>query len=100
VTMSTIVTETVASMFEDIFCIKALLLVLFYLTRHKNIEGHIGELRVKFVPYRTRHKVITIVNSYRTNIFGNLRRIHLRHLHKIANVLDELFTKYPKCPHR
>jgi hypothetical protein len=69
------------------------------LTRHKSIEGYVGELRVKLAPYRARQKVITIVNGYRANIFGNLRRIHLWHLRRVANVSDELFTKYLKGPH-
>jgi hypothetical protein len=93
--MRTIMTQTVVSMFEDIFCIKVLLLVSFYFTWHENIKRTVGKLRVKFVPYRTRHKVIITVNSYRSNIFNNLHRIHLRHLCRIANVLEQLFTNIP-----
>jgi hypothetical protein len=46
------------------------------------------------VPNRAGRKIIIEVNSYRKNIFGNLRRIHLRHQRRVANVSDALFIKY------
>jgi hypothetical protein len=87
--------KMVGRMFENIF-----LLVFRYLTRHKSIERHVRKLRDKLAPYWARQKVVSIVNSYRANIFVNMRRIHLRHLCKVANGSDELFTKYTKDPHR
>jgi hypothetical protein len=67
--------------------------------RHEIIEGNVGKLSTKYTSYRTRHKIITKVNICRTNIFGNLCRIHLRHLHRVDNILYHLFKKTPKCAH-
>jgi hypothetical protein len=43
----------------------------FLSSKTENVEGNVGKLRTKFAPHRTKHEIITTINSYRANIFGN-----------------------------